>query len=98
VRTLRAKLLRTALGLSQELAEQFPFSVLELRELDREPFEALVNAICARLDLPVLRRLELLSLDVVSRSDSLLRQLEVHRNALDQLRPFRPLAAHPELN
>lgn len=98
VRTLRSNLMRTALGLSEELSDRFPVSLLELRELEAEPLESLVNGLCARLDLPVLRRLELLSLDLVSRSDSLLRQLEKHRSALDQLRPFRQLAAHPDLN
>jgi Lon protease-like protein len=98
IRSRRQELLRTAFGLSQELPDRFPLSVVELRELDREPLEPLVNGLCARLDLPVLRKLELLSLDLPERTRALLGVLESRRQVVEQLRPFRHLATNPALN
>jgi uncharacterized protein len=98
IRTQRQVLVRTALGLSHELPDRFPLSVVELRELEREPLAPLVNRLCARLDLPVLRKLQLLSLDLPERTMTLLRVLESRRQVVDELRPFRHLAAGAELN
>ncbi|HVS16806.1 MAG TPA: LON peptidase substrate-binding domain-containing protein [Thermoanaerobaculia bacterium] len=98
VRSRRQVILRTAYGLSHELPDRFPLSVVELRELDRKPLEPLVNGLCARLDLPVLRKIELLSLDLPDRTATLQRVLESRRQVLEDLRRFRHLDANPELN
>jgi Lon protease-like protein len=52
----------------------------------------------AGLDLPALRKLELLLAALPQRGEALVSILENRRSVLDRLRPWRHLAAHPELN
>ena len=58
----------------------------------------MVNRLAAGLDLPALRKLELLLASLPQRGEALVSILENRRSVLDRLRPWRHLAAHPELN
>jgi hypothetical protein len=96
---LRRDILRTTLSVAQEMGERFPLPGEELQELRGEvAFEELTNRLAAGLDLPALRKLQLLGEPVAERATSLLGILRARRRVLDLLRPFRRLAAANERN
>jgi Lon protease-like protein len=96
VRSGIAELLR---WLSAELGERFPFAGEEVEELtDRCPFEELVNRIAADLDVPPLRKQQLLQEALPDRGLSVLSILRSRQQVIDRLRPFRHLAANNLLN
>ena len=61
-------------------------------------FEQLVNRIAAEIDLPPLSKIGLLNDPLPERALHLLGILSSRRQVLDLLRPYRHLAADPELN
>jgi uncharacterized protein len=90
----------THLGsLAAELGEAFPLSGDEVEALGEDgPFEELVNRIAAEIDVPVLRKLQLLVESLPERGLSVLSILSSRRQVIDLLRPFRHLAGGPHLN
>jgi len=86
-------------GLSAELGERFPFGDQELEELaERCVFEELVNRIAADLDVPPLRKQQLLQEALPDRGLSVLSILRSRQQVIDRLRPFRHLTDNHELN
>lgn len=97
--SVRRRILDLAEGLLPELERQIHFSTEDLAELRAgRPFELVVNRLAAGLDLPALRKLELLLSSLPERGESVLSILESRRVVLDQLRPWRHLAENPQLN
>jgi Lon protease-like protein len=82
-----------------ELGESFPLSAEEVEELgEGSPFEELVNRIAAELDVPVLRKLQLLVESLPERGLSVLSILRSRKQVVDLLRPYRHLADRSHLN
>lgn len=88
------ELLRT---LCDELGDKLPLDVDDLASGDCV-FEELINRIAARVDVPPLRKLQLLTESLPERGLSVLSILRSRRQVLDMLRPFRRLAVGPERN
>lgn len=96
---LRRELLDLAESLLPELGDKLALDGADLARLrHRVPFAQLVNRLAAGLDVPPLRKLELLLAPLAERGRGLLSILESRRFVLDQLRPWRHLADDPELN
>ena len=86
-------------ALAAELGESFPLRGDELEELDEaSPFEELVNRVAAELDVPVLRKLQLLVESLPERGLSVLSILRSRKQVVDLLRPYRHLADRSHLN
>jgi Lon protease-like protein len=86
-------------NLAVELGESFPLSFEEIEELDEEsPFEEIVNRIAAEIDVPVLRKLQLLVESLPERGLSVLSILRSRKQVIDLLRPYRHLADRSHLN
>ena len=99
VQQLRTRLLDLVHGLLPELGESVTLDLDAVAELRTgHGIEAVVNRLAAGLDLPALRKLELLLASLPQRGEALVSILENRRSVLDRLRPWRHLAAHPELN
>lgn len=99
VRAMRRYLLELALSLVEELSQRFPFNSGELEELaSRRSFEEFVNRLAADLDVPPLRKLELLTHPLPDRASNVLSILRSRRRVLDLLRPYRRLSGDPDLN
>ena len=92
VRTAIVELVRS---LSKELGESFPLSAEEVVEI---AFEEMVNRIASELDLPALRKLQLLIESLPERGLSVLSILKSRQQVLDLLRPFRKLSTGSERN
>jgi len=85
--------------LSAEMGERFPLPGDSLRELlSAASTEELVNRIASDLDVPALRKQQLLAADLPERAQSLLSILRSRQRVLDLLRPYRHLAAGAEHN
>lgn len=94
VAAVRGELLDRARSLAGELAERFPLSLESVKALTAGgEIETVVNALAANLDLPVLRKLQLLAEPLPERALSVLGILRSRQKVLDLLRPFRHLAA-----
>jgi len=99
IQMVRGEILEVARLLAREASDRFPFDDDALDELrSHSSFEELVNSLSADLDLPTLRKLQLLTASLPDRALNLLGILNARRRVLDLLRPFRPLADHPEHN
>jgi hypothetical protein len=61
-------------------------------------FEELVNRIASRVDVPPVRKLQLLTESLPERGLSVLSILRSRRQVMDMLRPFRRLADGTERN
>ncbi|MEO8502926.1 MAG: LON peptidase substrate-binding domain-containing protein [Acidobacteriota bacterium] len=95
----RKEILASAAQLRVDLGERFEFGDGDLEELAREvSTEALVNRFAAELDVPPLRKLQLLAADLPERAQSVQSILRSRARVLDLLRPFRHLAAGAESN
>ena len=94
VRQTIVKLLRS---LVEELGDKLPLDVDELASGDCA-FEELVNRIASRVDLPPLRKLQLLHEPLPERGLSVLSILRSRQQVIDMLRPFRKLARDSEHN
>lgn len=96
---VRSELLAKARSLAAEIGESFPLPVELVRSLEEQSeLESIVNAYAAHLDLPVLRKLELLGEPLPERALSLLGILRSRQKVLDLLRPYRHLARGAEVN
>ncbi|HEX6904168.1 MAG TPA: LON peptidase substrate-binding domain-containing protein [Thermoanaerobaculia bacterium] len=88
------KLLRS---LAEELGDNLPLDVDDLVAGDCA-FEELVNRIASRVDLPPLRKLQLLHESLPERGLSVLSILRSRQQVIDMLRPYRKLARGSEHN
>ena len=85
--------------LGAELGEKFPLSPEEAEGIgDDSPFEELVNRVAADIDVPALRKLQLLAETLPERGLSVLSILRGRKQVIDLLRPFRHLADRSETN
>lgn len=84
-------------SLSDELGDKLQLDVdgLASREVD---FEELINRIAAKVDLPPVRKLQLLSESLPERGLSVLSILRSRQQVMDMLRPFRRRVPDPERN
>jgi Lon protease-like protein len=84
-------------SLAEELGDKLPLDVDDLASGDCA-FEELVNRIASRVDLPALRKLQLLREPLPERGLSVLSILRSRQQVIDMLRPFRKLARGSEHN
>lgn len=85
--------------LTAELGETFPLHLDELDGIGEEsPFEELVNRVAAELDVPALRKLQLLVESLPERGLSVLSILRSRKQVVDLLRPYRHLSTRSQLN
>jgi uncharacterized protein len=94
VRQAIVELLRSLCG---ELGDELPLDVDDLAS-GRCAFEELVNRIASRVDVPPLRKLQLLTEPLPERGLSVLSILRGRQQVVDMLRPFRRLADGSERN
>lgn len=86
-------------ALSAELGESFPLASGSAEGIGEDsPFEELVNRVAAEIDVPVLRKLQLLSESLPERGLSVLSILRGRKQVVDILRPFRHLASRSGMN
>lgn len=86
-------------ALAADLGESFPLRLDELDGLGEEsPFEELVNRVAAELDVPALRKLQLLVESLPERGLSVLSILRSRKQVVDLLRPYRHLSGRSQLN
>jgi Lon protease-like protein len=95
---VRESILTNVRSLAAELGESFPLGNDEIEECEESPFEELVNRIAAEIDVPVLRKLQLLVESLPERGLSVLSILRSRKQVVDQLRPYRHLADRSHLN
>lgn len=99
VQTMRREILVILRGLAEEMGDQFPVDRHDLASLTaRTSFESLINGLAAQLDVPALRKIDLLECALPDRAVELLRILRSRRRVLDLLRPYRRLADGAEWN
>jgi len=94
VRRAIVELLR---ALGEELGDKLPLDVDDLASGDCA-FEELINRIASRVDVPPVRKLQLLTESLPERGLSVLSILRSNRQIMDMLRPFRRLADGTERN
>jgi Lon protease-like protein len=96
---VRHDLLELLRALAVEQGEQLPWDLEDLTSLTGSgAFEELVNRIATRMDVPPLRKLQLLTESLPERGLSVLSILRGRRQVFDMLRPFRRLAGGSEHN
>lgn len=99
IQVVRGGILRTTRLLAAELGDSFPISGDEVEQLaDDCCFEELVNRLASELDLPALRKLQLLIESLPDRALSILSILRSRQQVVDELRPFRHLAGASQFN
>lgn len=98
--TVRQDLVDSAVALHREMGDRFPLDAAALDDLraPRASFEEVINRLAAQLDVPVLRKQQLLYEDLPQRARNLLGILRARRRVLDLLRPYRRLAEGAEHN
>lgn len=84
-------------SLSEELGDKLPLDVDDLAS-GQCAFEELINRIAARVDVPLMRKLQLLTESLPERGLSVLSILRSRQQVLDMLRPFRRPGGEPERN
>jgi Lon protease-like protein len=90
---VRRGLLAALRVLHGELGDRFPIAAGTVEELGECTFEEMVNRVATELDLPPLRKLQLLVDSLPDRALSVLAILHSRHQVVDLLRPFRHLAA-----
>lgn len=99
VLAVRREIVAMADVLSREMGPAFPFAREHLAALVGEAsLETLVNSFAAELDLPALRKLDLLEQPLPDRAAEVLGILRSRRRVLDLLRPYRHLAEAAKRN
>jgi len=99
IQVVRGGIVQTTRSLAAELGESFPISSDEIEDLAGvSHFEELVNRLASELDLPALRKLQLLIESVPDRAISVLSILRSRQQVVDLLRPYRHLAGTSQLN
>jgi uncharacterized protein len=94
---VRQAIVDLVVSLCAELGDKLPLDVDDLASGDCA-FEELVNRVASRVDVPPLRKLQLLTEPLPERGLSVLSILRSRRQVIDMLRPFRGLAGGPERN
>jgi Lon protease-like protein len=94
---VRRAILGLLRALDAELGEKLPLDVDDLAS-GGCAFEELVNRIAARVDVPPLRKLQLLTEPLPERGLSVLSILRSRQQVMDMLRPFRRLVDGSERN
>lgn len=96
---VRNEILEVVEQVVEESAGQFPVGPEELAELAEDwDFEALVNRLAMELDVPAMKKLQMLVASLPERALLLLSILKARLHVFDLLRPYRPLGERPELN
>jgi len=99
IQMVRGEILDLGRQLAEETSGRFPFDQERLTELStHSSFEEVVNEFSAGLDVPILRKLQLLVAALPDRALNLLSILKARHRVLELLRPFRPLAENAEHN
>ena len=80
------------------LGDALPLAPDTLRRLRDAPFEELVNRAAAALDVPPLRKVELLTLPLTDRASEVAGILRSRTKLVELLRPYRHLAVAAENN
>jgi Lon protease-like protein len=94
---VRRGIVRLLRSLVEELGDKFPLDVEGLATEDCA-FEELINRIATRVDVPLMRKLQLLTESLPERGLSVLSILRSRQQVIDMLRPFRRRATDPERN
>jgi Lon protease-like protein len=96
---VRQAILEHLRTLASELGDRFPFQPGATEGIgDDSPFEELVNRIAAEIDVPALRKLQLLIESLPERGLSVLSILRSRKQVVGLLRPFRHLATRSDQN
>jgi Lon protease-like protein len=94
---VRRGILRLLRSLTAELGDKLPIDVEDLAA-DDCAFEELINRVAARVDVPPVRKLQLLTEPLPERGLSVLSILRNRQQVVDLLRPFRRRGTDPERN
>ena len=94
---VRQGILRLLRSLTPELGDKLPLDVEDLAANDCA-FEELINRVAARVDVPAVRKLQLLTESLPERGLSVLSILRSRQQVVDLLRPFRRRGTDPERN
>jgi len=94
---VRQTIVRLLRALSAEMGDKLQLDVDGLASRDCA-FEEMVNRIATRVDVPAVRKLELLTEPLPQRGLSVLSILRSRKQVFDMLRPFRRRGADPERN
>jgi hypothetical protein len=94
---VRRGILRLLRSLTAELGDKLPLDVDDLAA-DDCAFEELINRIAARVDVPAVRKLQLLTESLPERGLSVLSILRSRKQVVDLLRPYRRRGTDPERN
>ena len=98
LRSLREELANRLEEAVQLLGDAMPLARGTLEKLVEAPFEELVNRAAAALDVPPLRKVELLTLPLFDRAAEVAGILRSHVKLVELLRPYRHLMAAAESN
>jgi Lon protease-like protein len=100
VEAVRRDIVSMADALRLEMGEKFPLDEEAVAALAaaETTSEEVVNRIAAELDVPPLRKLQLLAAELPQRARDLASILRARRRVLDLLRPYRQLAAGADRN
>ncbi|HXT21903.1 MAG TPA: hypothetical protein VN811_12895 [Thermoanaerobaculia bacterium] len=98
LRALREELNGRLEDAIESLGEAMPLAPDTLRRLRDAPFEELVNRAAAALDVPPLRKVELLTLPLFDRASEVAGILRSRTKLVELLRPYRHLAVAAEHN
>lgn len=94
---VRRAVLHLLRSLTQELGDKLPLDVDGLAS-DDCAFEELINRVASRVDVPLMRKLQLLTESLPERGLSVLSILRSRQQVVDMLRPFRRRGTDPERN
>jgi Lon protease-like protein len=94
---VRQGILRLLRSLTAELGDKLPLDVDDLAT-DDCAFEELINRVAARVDVPAVRKLQLLTESLPERGLSVLSILRSRQQVVDLLRPYRRRGTDPERN
>ena len=94
---VRQGILRLLRSLTHELGDKLPLDVEDLATNDCA-FEELINRVAARVDVPAVRKLQLLTESLPERGLSVLSILRSRQQVVDLLRPYRRRGTDPERN
>jgi Lon protease-like protein len=97
IRAVRGSIVRFLRSLEEELGDKLELDVTNLASGEVD-FEELINRIAAKVDLPPLRKLQLLTESLPERGLSVLSILRSRQQVLDLLRPYRRRGLDPERN
>jgi uncharacterized protein len=94
---VRRTIVRLLRALSAEMGDKLELDVDDLASRDCA-FEEMVNRIATRMDVPAVRKLQLLTEPLPERGLSILSILRSRKQVFDLLRPFRRRGTDPERN